>query len=151
MAEYDVFWFEEPVWYADVANTARLREELEVPIALGEQLDNVDAFRDMIAGGAVDFVQPDAVRLAGITEWLRVAELAAAHRLPVVSHVGDMMQVHLQLAIAHGGCTMMEHIPWMLECFLEPATFVGGEFVVPELPGAGTTLREDALDRFGVS
>jgi L-alanine-DL-glutamate epimerase-like enolase superfamily enzyme len=149
--QFDIAWFEEPIWHADVANTTRLREELSVPIALGEQLDSLDAFREMLVAGAVDYVQPDAVRLAGVTEWLRVADLAYAHRLPVVSHVGDMMQVHLQLAISHPSTTLLEYIPWMRSCLVEPATVVDGIFDVPQEPGAGTTLRQDAIETFGVS
>lgn len=151
LADFDVTWFEEPLWYDDVANTARLRTQVATPIALGEQLDTLDAFHAVLAAGAVDYVQPDAVRLAGITEWLWVADLALAHRLPVVSHVGDMMQVHLQLAVAHPATDLLEHIPWMRECFTEPVTVRDGMFAVPEAPGAGTTLRADALERFGVS
>jgi L-alanine-DL-glutamate epimerase-like enolase superfamily enzyme len=150
LAAFDVAWFEEPIWYDDIGNTAFLRETEPTPIALGEQLDSIDQFREMILARAVDYVQPDAVRLAGITEWWRVADLAASHRLPVVSHVGDMMQVHLQLATAHASTDLLEYIPWLRECFDEPATVTDGLFEVPQRPGAGTTLRDDALERFGV-
>ena len=68
----------------------------------------------------------------------------------VVVHIGDMMQVHLPLSIAHPACTMLEYIPWIRECFVEPATVRDGFFVPPEQPGVGTTLRDDALTRFGV-
>jgi len=150
LAEYDVAWFEEPIWFDDVHGTARLRAECPTPIALGEQLDTLDAFTTMLSAQAVDYVQPDAVRLGGITEWLWVADLAYAHRLPVVSHVGDMMQIHVQLAHAHPGTDLLEHIPWMQSCFEEPARVRDGIFEVPEAPGAGTTLRDDAFERFGV-
>ncbi len=151
LAEHAVAWLEEPIWYDDLPGHARLSAELATPIALGEQLYTLDAFRDFITAGAVHYVQADAVRLAGVTEWWRVAELAHAHHLPVVPHIGDMMQVHLHLALAHPACTLLEHIPWMRDCFEEPATVVDGRFEVPERPGAGTTLREDALERFDVA
>lgn len=61
-------------------------------------------------------------------------------------HIGDMMQVHLHLAIAHPACTLLEHIPWMRHLFVEPATVQGGAFVLPERPGAGTALRDEALE-----
>jgi L-alanine-DL-glutamate epimerase-like enolase superfamily enzyme len=150
LAEFGVAWLEEPIWYDDLPGHARLARELATPIALGEQLYTVDAFRDFIGAEAVHYVQADAVRLAGVTEWWRVAELAHAHHLPVVPHIGDMMQVHLHLAIAHPACTLLEHIPWMRGCFVEPATVRDGRFVVPDRPGAGTALRDDALERFHV-
>jgi L-alanine-DL-glutamate epimerase-like enolase superfamily enzyme len=150
LGDFDVYWLEEPIWFDDLPGHARLAGALETPIALGEQLYTVDAFRDFIAAGAVHFVQADAVRLAGISEWWRVAELAHAYRLPVVPHIGDMMQVHLHLALAHPACTLLEYIPWMRDCFVEPATVEDGRFQVPQEPGAGTTLRQESLERYGV-
>lgn len=147
-ADFDVYWFEEPVWYDDVAGHATLARKLATPIALGEQLYTLDSFRQFIGAGAVHFVQPDAVRLAGITEWWQAADLALAHRLPVVPHIGDMMQVHLHLSLAHPACRLLEYIPWLRDCFEEPATVVDGYFVAPQLPGAGTTLKEEALEKY---
>jgi len=149
-SDYEVYWFEEPVWYDDVAGHAALARSINTPIALGEQLYCLDHFRSFVDASAVHFVQPDAVRLGGITEWWQVADLALAHRLPVVAHIGDMMQVHLHLSIAHQACGMLEYIPWMRPCFLEPATVEEGSFTVPESPGAGTTLSSEALEKFGV-
>lgn len=150
LADFDIFWLEEPIWYDDVPGHATLAQKLQTPIALGEQLYSLDSFRNFIRAGAVHFVQVDAVRVAGITEWWQVADLALAHRLPVVSHIGDMMQVHLHLALAHPACTMLEYIPWLRRCFVEPATVQDGYFVTPQQPGAGTTLKPDALARFNV-
>jgi L-alanine-DL-glutamate epimerase-like enolase superfamily enzyme len=151
LADYDVYWLEEPLWYDDVEGHRRLSRRIATPIALGEQLYRLDDFRNFIDAGAVHFVQPDAVRLAGITEWWRVADLALAHRLPVVPHIGDMAQVHLHLAIAHPACRLLEYIPWMRDCFEEPAAVKEGHFAAPERPGAGTTLKAEALARYDVS
>lgn len=148
--DFDVYWFEEPLWFDDIAGHAALARSLDTPIALGEQLYTVDAFSQFIREGGVQIVQADAVRLAGITEWWQVADLALTARLPVVPHIGDMMQVHLHLAIAHSACNLLEYIPWLRACFQEPATVRDGMFGVPELPGAGTTMRRDAIERFGV-
>jgi L-alanine-DL-glutamate epimerase-like enolase superfamily enzyme len=62
-----------------------------------------------------------------------------------------MAQVHLHLAIAHPACRLLEYIPWMRDCFEEPAAVKEGHFVPPEQPGAGTTVKAEALTRFGVS
>jgi len=150
LPDLGVEWFEEPLWYDDLEGHAALARSIATPIALGEQLYGIDQFRSFIRAGAVTYTQPDAVRLAGVTEWWRVADLALAHRLPVVAHIGDMMQVHLHLSIAHPACRLLEYIPWMRECFEEPATVKDGCFAAPERPGAGTTLRPDARERFGV-
>ncbi|WP_289846619.1 enolase C-terminal domain-like protein, partial [Acinetobacter baumannii] len=79
-------------------------------MALGEQLYTAEAFSEFIGRGAVHFVQPDVPRLAGITEYIRVAEIAHAARLPVVAHAGDMSQDHVHLAYWHPASAMLEYI-----------------------------------------
>jgi len=148
---YDVFWLEEPLWFDDVAGHAALARAIGTPIALGEQQYSLDAMRQFIAAGAVHYVQPDATRLGGVTAWLQAADLATAHRLPVVAHAGDMMQIHQHVSLAHPSCELLEYIPWLRECFEEPATVEGGVLKIPQMPGAGTTLKDDALGRFGVA
>jgi L-alanine-DL-glutamate epimerase-like enolase superfamily enzyme len=148
--DYDVYWFEEPIWYDDLKGHKRLAESIRTPLALGEQLDRLDDFRNFIEAGEVQFVQADAVRLAGITEWWRVADLAFASHLPVVPHIGDMTQVHLHLCIAHPACDLLEYIPWMKTCFEKPTVVQDGYFETPRLPGAGTTLSSGTLEKYNV-
>ena len=151
LADCDVMWFEEPLWYDDVISHKRLAETIQTPIALGEQLYLAHNFQTFFDAGAVHYAQPDVARLGGVTPWIQVADMAMARGLPVVSHVGDMMQTHLHTAIGHPSSSMLEYIPWLRECFTEPATVRDGWYVVPREPGAGTTLRPDALTRFGVA
>ena len=150
LKDLDVLWFEEPLWFDDVRGHAALARAIDTPIALGEQLYSIDAFQQFIEAGAVQYVQPDVTRLGGVTPWLQVADLALANRLPVVSHVGDMMQVHLQLGLAHATCSLLEYIPWLRVCFEEPATVKGGYFETPQQPGAGTTIKPERIARFGI-
>jgi L-alanine-DL-glutamate epimerase-like enolase superfamily enzyme len=151
LAQYEVYWLEEPLWYDDVRGHAELAKSISTPIALGEQLYRLDQFREFLHAGATHFVQADAVRLGGVTEWWEAADLAHAYRLPVVPHIGDMMQLHLPLSIAHPACSMLEYIPWVRECFIEPATVRDGYFVPPVLPGANTALRPEAIERFALT
>jgi len=150
LADFDIRWFEEPLWFDDLEGHRRLQQDMSTAVALGEQFYSRDTFRLFIDAGAVSYVQPDAVRLAGITEFLEVADYCLLKHLPVVPHVGDMMQIHWHLTRSHMACHELEYIPWMRECFLEPATVENGNFTVPREPGAGTTLLPDALERFGV-
>ncbi len=150
LADYDVLWFEEPLWYDDIESHRRLAESISTPIALGEQLYLVENFTAFMDRGALHYAQPDVARMGGITPWLQAADLALARGVPVVAHVGDMMQMHLQVSIAHQACRMLEYIPWLRECFTEPATVRDGYFEIPRDPGTGTTLRPDAFERFGV-
>jgi len=144
----DVFWFEEPLWYDDVKGHAELARATRVPVALGEQLYTADAFAEFFAQRAIHWVQPDVTRMGGITEVLQVCEAAHAFRLPVAPHAGDMSQVHVHLSFAHPACAVLEYIPWIKDCFVEPADVHGGHFKRPAQPGAGTTPTPQAWARF---
>jgi L-alanine-DL-glutamate epimerase-like enolase superfamily enzyme len=139
-----VVWVEEPLWYDDLEGHRALSRQGQVPVALGEQLYSHYDFRNFIGAGAVTYVQPDVTRLGGVSEWLIVAELAAAAELPVAAHAGEMSQVHQHTALACPTSATLEYIPWIRDCFVEPATVREGYFLRPERPGAGTTFREDA-------
>ncbi len=147
----DIYWFEEPMWYDDVASHAALARNTAIPVALGEQLYTVDAFRTFINAGAVHYVQPDVTRLGGITEYIQVADLALANRLPVVPHAGEMSQVHVHMSYWHPASTILEYIPWIKDHFHEPAAVENGIFKRPQQPGASTTPLADSVARYGKS
>jgi L-alanine-DL-glutamate epimerase-like enolase superfamily enzyme len=149
--DLDLFWFEEPLWYDDVGSHAALARSTAIPVALGEQLYTLDAFKAFIAAGAVAYVQPDVTRLGGITEYLQVADLALAHRLPVAPHAGEMSQVHVHLSYFHPASAILEYIPWIKDHFEEPIRVSGGVYARPELPGASTTPLAASFDRYGQS
>jgi L-alanine-DL-glutamate epimerase-like enolase superfamily enzyme len=94
-------------------------------------------------------VQPDVTRLAGITEYIQVAQSAHSRRLPVVPHVGDMGQVHVHLSYWHAATPMLEYIPWIKDSFVEPIRVEEGRYNRPEMPGAGCTLTEAAMVSYG--
>ncbi|HZY20583.1 MAG TPA: mandelate racemase/muconate lactonizing enzyme family protein [Ramlibacter sp.] len=145
---FDVYWFEEPLWHDDVKSHAQLARATTIPVALGEQLYTQDAFSEFFHQEAIHWVQPDVTRMGGLTEVLRVCEAAHAYRLPVAPHAGDMSQVHVHLSYGHPACAVLEYIPWIKDCFTDPANVVDGFFGLPQQPGAGTTPTRQALERF---
>jgi L-alanine-DL-glutamate epimerase-like enolase superfamily enzyme len=145
LVDFDIAWIEEPIYFDDVDGHRRLAETIVTPIALGEQLYTSSHFRDFIQAGAVHYVQPDVVRLAGVTEFWQVADMAHCHSLPVVPHVGDMCQVHQHLCFAHPACALLEYIPWLRDWMETPARIEAGFYVAPEAPGAGMTPSRKAL------
>lgn len=149
--DLDLVWFEEPLWYDDVPAHRKLAAVTTLPIALGEQLYTKEAFATFIDAGAVHFVQPDVTRLGGITEYIEVAHLAHAHRLPVVPHAGEMSQVHTHLAFWHPATQILEYIPWIRDHFVDPIRVEAGDFLRPEMPGAGTTPRAESLAAFSIT
>jgi L-alanine-DL-glutamate epimerase-like enolase superfamily enzyme len=141
----DMFWFEEPMWFDNIRGHAELASSTSIPIALGEQLYTLHAFNAFMDAGAVQYVQPDVTRLAGITEYIQVAHAAHGRGLPVVAHVGDMGQVHVHLSFWHPATAMLEYIPWIKDCFEEPIRVRDGAYERPEAPGAGATLTKQAI------
>ena len=147
----DLFWIEEPMWFDDIRSHAELARSTAIPIALGEQLYSEDAFATFFDAGAVHYAQPDVTRLGGITEYIRVAHAAHTRRLPVVAHVGDMGQMHVHLSYWHPATSMLEYIPWVRECFVEPIATSEGYYRRPELPGAGSTPTGKAFAAYAKS
>ena len=145
LADFDVAWIEEPIYFDDVQGHRRIAEAIRTPIALGEQIYTAAHFREFIHAGAVHYVQPDVTRLAGITEFLEVAGIAHTANLPVTPHVGDMAQVHQHLCFAHTACVLLEYIPWLRDWMAQPATIQSGYYVAPQAPGAGTTPNQRAF------
>lgn len=146
--DLDIFWFEEPLWHDDVKGHAQLARASSIPVALGEQLYTTDAFAEFFAQQALHWAQPDVTRMAGVSEVLRVCDSAHAFRVPVAPHAGDMSQVHVHVSYAHPACEVLEYIPWIKDCFLEPADVVDGCFNLPQQPGASTTPTPEAWERF---
>lgn len=151
LAELSVAWIEEPLHPDDIDGHADLRRQSSVPIALGENVYNLQAFAAFLAADAVDVVQVDVTRVAGISEWLRVAHLAQGHGRWVVPHAGDMMQVHQHLVAGVGADApaMIEYLPWGQEAFRQPVNVVQGRLVLPETPGASSTIATEARQRWG--
>jgi len=145
LADFDIVWIEEPIYFDDLDGHRRLAETIKTPIALGEQLYTASHFRDFIQAGAVHYVQPDVTRLGGITECWEVADMARCFSLPVMLHAGDMAQVHQHLCFAHPACNLLEYIPWLRDWMEEPAKIEGGYYVAPAAPGAGMTPSQKAL------
>jgi L-alanine-DL-glutamate epimerase-like enolase superfamily enzyme len=148
--EFDLFWIEEPLHPFDVRGHAQLAKQLPMPVLVGENITSLHMFRDFIAAEAVDILQPDALKLGGISTWCEAAALARANGLPVVPAVWDMMQVHIQLCATTQHVLMLEYIPWLLHIFKTPVRFEDGFLQIAEEPGAGTEIRMDALQRYGV-
>jgi len=151
LEDFHIKWIEEPLHPDDVHGHATLARELVTPIALGESLYHRYQFRDYIAADAVDVVQADVTRVGGITEWMRIANLASCYNLPVVPHIGDMMQVHQHLVAATPNAPMLEYIPWILDLFEHPVQVENGSIRVPSEPGASTRMRSDSLERWRVA
>ncbi|WP_326629772.1 mandelate racemase/muconate lactonizing enzyme family protein [Nonomuraea fuscirosea] len=108
LREFDPHWIEEPLPADDVAGHVELRRSVDVPIAVGENVYTTYGFRDLLAAGACDVVQPNVVRVGGITPFLRIAELARTYDVPVYPHL--LSEVSGQLALALPLPSMVEDV-----------------------------------------
>ncbi len=112
-ARYQVGWFEEPVLADDVQGLAQIRRAIDIPVATGEHEYTKYGFRELIAAGGVDIVQPDVGRVGGVTEWMKVAHLAHSFNLPVAPHAFQL--IHLHLACATPNLKVVEYMNTGLE------------------------------------
>jgi len=141
LAPYGLHWLEEPLPADDIAGHVELRRSVDVPIAVGENVYTGYGFRDLITAGACDVVQPNVVRVGGITPFLRIAELAAAFDVPVYPHL--LPEVSGQLALALPLPCMVEDVEdasfAALGLLAEPypVTVDGVELRVHDGPGLG--------------
>jgi L-alanine-DL-glutamate epimerase-like enolase superfamily enzyme len=119
---------------------------LKTPVAGGEYLWGVTPFRHMIEARSVDIVMIDIVRVGGVTQWMKVAGMAEAFNLPVVSHVMPETLVHVVAACPSG--LTVEYMPWMLALYEETPALENGELVLPDRPGLGLTFDEETVAAF---
>lgn len=137
-------WIEEPLDAYDAEGHAALARELATPIATGEMLASADEHMALIRADAVDFIQPDAPRVGGITPFLRICTQAEAKRMRLAPHFA--MEIHLHLAAAYAHEPWVEHFDWLAPLFNEALEIRDGRMIVPPRPGLGCSLTGKARD-----
>ena len=139
------FWLEDVTAHDDYSGLGRVADALITPVAGGECLYGITPFRHMIEARSVDIIMIDLNRVGGISNWMKVAALAEAFNLPVVSHLLPEIHVHLVSAIPNG--LTVEYMPWSFRLFEEVPVPVNGELAVPTKPGLGLEFSSD-IDRY---
>ena len=143
MADYGLFWLEDPIHHQDYAGYARIADALDTPIATGEYHYGMVPFRHMLESRSLDIVMVDLLRVGGVTGFMKVARMAEIYNLPVVSHLATEILAHA-IAAAPNGLTV-EHMPWTFPLFTEEPKVEGGMIVLPQTPGFGVEFDEDRL------
>ena len=147
LADLDLFWIEEPTHPDDVAAHVTLARAIApVPLALGEHVPNRVVFKNYLQARCAGFIQVDAVRVAGVSEFLAVSLLAKKFGVPVVPHVGDMGQIHQHLVLFNHiavdlPVVFLEHIPHLRAHFVHPVRVEGGVYHTPQEPGSSSDLK----------
>jgi len=83
---YGLYFFEEPCWPENPKDLAAVQRSVATPIASGERLVGVHAFRDLLEKRGVSVIQPDITHCGGLTEARRIAALAEAYRVAMAPH-----------------------------------------------------------------
>jgi L-alanine-DL-glutamate epimerase-like enolase superfamily enzyme len=142
LEEFNLTWIEEPLDAYDFDGHAHLAQLLDTPIATGEMLTSVAEHTGLITANGCDIIQPDAPRVGGITPFLRLAALADERGLDLAPHFA--MEIHLHLAAAYPREPWVEHFDWLDPLFNERLEIQHGRMLVPNRPGLGVTLSDQA-------
>jgi L-alanine-DL-glutamate epimerase-like enolase superfamily enzyme len=153
-ADLDVRWFEEPVSSDDLEGLREVRDAVTADVTAGEYGYDLFYFRRMCAAGAVDCLQADVSRCGGITEFIRVAALAASFGLQISGHCGPHLHAHVAAATPN-----LRHLEWFHDHVRIESMFFDGTLdptggtITPndEAPGNGLTLRVADAERYRVA
>ncbi|NIA67389.1 mandelate racemase/muconate lactonizing enzyme family protein [Pelagibius litoralis] len=152
----NVYWMEEPLHRADRDGMRRLRDRVDVRVAGGEMTRELYEFRDLIAEGCLDVVQPDCALVGGITGLRRIAVMAREFGLVFTPHTwsngfGVIANTHLTAGIGEAPFIEFPYDPpeWSLErrdyLMATPFEHQDGWLVLDEQPGFGVALDEERL------
>ncbi|MPZ86216.1 MAG: enolase [Actinophytocola sp.] len=142
LEEFGLVWIEEPLDAYDAEGHADLARTLTTAVASGEMLSSVAEHYELIRHRAVDILQPDAPRIGGITQFLKLATLADHANLQLAPHFA--MEIHVHLAAAYPHEPWVEHFDWLYPLFDERLETSGGRMHLSARPGLGITLSEQA-------
>ncbi|MEP7160062.1 MAG: enolase C-terminal domain-like protein [Dermatophilaceae bacterium] len=152
-AEYGVRWFEEPVSSDDLDGLREVRDAVTADVTAGEYGYDLHYFRRMCEAGAVDCLQADVSRCGGITEWQRVAAVAASFCLEISGHCGPHLHAHIAAATPN-----VRHLEWFHDHVRIESMFFDGTLdptggtITPDshAPGNGLSLKAADVDTYRV-
>ena len=156
LGDYDVTWFEEPVSSDDLEGLRLIRDRAPdgMEITAGEYGYDLTYFRHMLAAGAVDVLQADATRCAGITGFLQVGALCRAHGVPLSAHTAPAL--HLAACCALSNVRHIEyfhdHARIERRCFDGFPSLSDGHLVADlSVPGLGLIPRRSELEPYALA
>ena len=147
-ADQDIYWLEEPLLSQDIEGYQRLRSALPMAIAMGEHVHARRDFIPYIRAGAADVLQPDMCLVGGITETMRIGQIADSFGLTIAPHF-----IHLYTFTSPPHCLapFLEYYPFMDHLLTGKLTVKDGMLLVPDTPGHGVTFTEEAWEKYCVA
>ena len=158
LAPFDPWWVEEPTSPDDVLGHAAIRRAVApVKIATGEHVANRVVFKQLLQAEALDVLQIDATRVAGVNENIAILLLAAKYGVPVCPHAGGVglceLVQHLSMFdfVAVSGSAqdrVIEYVDHLHEHFLDPVVIRSGQYQTPTRPGSSAEIHPATLAEF---
>jgi L-alanine-DL-glutamate epimerase-like enolase superfamily enzyme len=145
MERYNVYWLEDPIPATDINGLCQIADALDMPVVVGENFSTKYSFRQLIEKRALDIVMIDLQFVGGVTEWMKVARMAQAWDMPVVSHIHNDFSPHLVAAIPNG--LIMEYMPWWDIIYEQPLQVKDGHILLTDAPGIGLELNRDIIKK----
>jgi galactonate dehydratase len=153
---YQPFFYEDPILPDSFDAMGLVAQNIHIPIATGERLHSIWEFQALLARGAVQYVRPDVCLAGGLTHSKKIAALAEAHHVGVVPH-NPLSPVSTAACIQLAACIpnfalqeypIGEHEPPKSEIVKSTLRLENGYLIVPDAPGIGVELAEDAAQRY---
>lgn len=154
-------WLEEPVPHDNFPAYRRLAEQLPVPVSGGESLYGLNAFRDVIASGGLEIVQPDLALCGGFGEARKIAALAEAFGVPTIPHVWGagvnfLASLHFTATLPTQRVGRFAYPLHEIDVGFNPlrACIIGveldarGHIAVPQGPGLGVDIEVSQFEKF---
>jgi L-fuconate dehydratase len=158
LAPFDPYWIEEPTSPDDVLGHAAIRAGVApVKVATGEHAQNRVIFKQLLQARAIDILQLDSARVAGVNENIAILLLAARFKVPVCPHAGGVglceLVQHLSMFdyVAVSGTMddrVIEYVDHLHEHFEDPVEVRGGRYIAPTAPGFSARMTSAALSQF---
>ncbi len=152
---YDVFWYEEPLLWDNAAALAEVTRAVDVPVATGERLYTRWEFREVLEKNAARFIQPDVCHTGGIFELRKIAAMAETYYVMVAPHnsngpISTIASVHLDICTPNAVMQelVVPRIPLYNELLTEPIIVQDGYIQIPDGPGWGVDIVDDAVERY---
>jgi len=153
---FGILFYEDPVAPENVESLARVADAVDIPIAAGERHANIYGVRELIEREVIDVVQPDTGRAGGLMQMKKMAALAESHYITMAPHdgslgpVAEMAAVHLMATLPN--FLILEHleddVPQRLEVMTGQPDIVDSHIIVPDTPGLGVDIVEEAIARY---
>jgi L-alanine-DL-glutamate epimerase-like enolase superfamily enzyme len=156
--EFDLAWLEEPVLADNVEGHAAVKASMRFPLATGETVFSVRTCVDLVEKQGTDILQADIARVGGLTQWLKVANVAEVHGVPMAPHYIPEQSIHALCAVSNAliveciqGGTLTD-----FGLLLEPVKPIRGRMSPPPGPGLGLRYNPNTMNkltdaRFGES